>query len=243
VPILELKSYISLPFLAVGVITVLFAFALMGRPAEQHDPKVLKRRHRISGYVFIVLLVVLSYLCLSYVVAVGSNMPVRALFHGILAVGLIGVLVVKMLIVRFYRGLVRMVPALGVVAFILAFVVFFTSAGYFFLREAHSHAAGEGSVAEVTLPPAVARTSGDPAAGQATFAEDCAACHAVASEEWRIGPGLKRVLARDTLPESGRPATPGNVWSQIVNPVGVMPAFDMYSDQEMADLLAYIKTL
>ena len=242
-PILELKSFIALPFLAVAVTAVLFMFELMGRTAVKHDPKVLKQGHRVFGYAFIVLMGLLTYLCLTYVSAVGDRMSVRAVIHSILAVGLVGVLLVKVLIARFYRDLLRMVPALGIVTFVLAFVVFFTSAGYFFLRDGHSHVAAEISGAEVTLPPPVAGIAGDAAGGQAVFVRDCAGCHAVVSEEWRIGPGLKGVLAKPTLPESGRPATPANVWSQIVNPVGVMPAFTMYSDRELADLLAYIKTL
>jgi hypothetical protein len=170
-------------------------------------------------------------------------MSSRAVFHSVLALGLIGVLLVKLLIVRFYRELMRFVPTLGVVTFILAFVVFFTSAGFFFLREAHSHAGGEAGVAETALPQALAAVGGDPTGGQAIFTRDCAGCHIATSEEWYIGPGLKGVLAKQTLPESRRPATAANVRSQILSPVGVMPAFTSLSDREMADLLAYLKSL
>jgi mono/diheme cytochrome c family protein len=157
--------------------------------------------------------------------------------------GLIGVLIVKILIVRFYRGLMRFVPPLGVTAFILAFVVFFTSAGYYFLRETSEHGAAGSVAAQTAAQAAMPDLEGDPARGEGVFAANCASCHAAGSEDWRIGPGLKGILTKKTLPESGRPATVENVWSQIVSPVGTMPAFTSFSDDEIADLLAYIKTL
>jgi len=79
--------------------------------------------------------------------------------------------------------------------------------------------------------------------GQALFEAKCAFCHYVDREETKIGPGLKGVLARPALPASGRPATADNIRSQLASPVGKMPAFTSLSQQEIADLLAYLKTL
>jgi mono/diheme cytochrome c family protein len=242
-PILELKSYIAIPFLASGVVAVLMMFDLMGRSERKLSPSFLRRGHRAAGFVFVVLLGILSYLCIDYVAALGDRMSHRAVFHSVLALGLIGVLLVKILIVQFYREFMRLVPALGIITFILAFVVFFTSAGYFFLREAYEPGAAEVTEAEPMAAAAVPELDGDPARGELVYSENCGSCHAADSDEWSIGPGLKGIFAKETLPESGRPATLESVRSQIINPVGAMPPFPSFSDREMADLLAYMTTL
>jgi mono/diheme cytochrome c family protein len=167
----------------------------------------------------------------------------RAVLHSVLALGLIGVLIVKILIVQFYREFMRFVPTLGIVLFILAFVVFFTSAGYYFLMGASGRAAVEASTVAAAGEPSMPDLEGDAAAGEAVFTGNCASCHAADTEDWFMGPGLKGVLARETLSAVGKPATLENVWVQIVNPVGTMPAFTSFSDREMADLLAYMETL
>ena len=204
-PILELKSYVAIPFLAAGIVAVLMMFDLMGRSERKLSPNFLRRGHRLAGFIFVLLLGVLSYLCIEYVAAVGDRMSHRAIFHSVL--------------------------------------VFFTSAGYFFLRDVHEHGAGEVAEAEEVTPDPIPGPEGDPASGETVYSSNCASCHAADSEDWFIGPGLKGILVRETLPESGRPATPENVRSQITNPVGAMPAFTSFSDRQMVDLLAYIETL
>jgi mono/diheme cytochrome c family protein len=242
-PILELKSYLAIPFLAAGIVAVLMMFDLMGRSERKLSPKFLRRGHKLAGLIFAVLLAILSYLCIKYVAAVGDRMSSRAVFHSVLALGLIGVLLVKILIVQFYREFMRFAPALGIITFILAFVVFFTSAGYYFLREAHEHATAEVAVAEEMRPAPMPSLEGDTASGETIYGNRCGSCHFADSEDWFIGPGLKGILAKDVLPESGRSATVENIRSQIVNPVGTMPAFTSLSEEQMADLLAYIETL
>ena len=242
-PVLELKSYLAIPFLAAGLVAMLLMLDLMGRPQRKLNPYLLRRGHKAAGFIFIVLLGILSYLCIGYVEAVGDRMSHRAVIHSVLALGLIGVLLVKLLIVRFYRGLMRFVPALGITAFVLAFMVFFTSAGYFFLREAHQHATGETALGEGPSPATVSDLEGDAARGEMVYADMCGSCHHADLEDWYIGPGLKGILGKERLPESGRPATLENIRSQIVSPVGTMPAFTSLSERQMADLLAYIENL
>ena len=79
--------------------------------------------------------------------------------------------------------------------------------------------------------------------GRALFEAKCSFCHYVDRDQTKIGPGLKGVLTKASLPASGRPATLDNVRSQLKSPVGKMPAFASLSEQEIADLLAYLKTL
>ena len=79
--------------------------------------------------------------------------------------------------------------------------------------------------------------------GRALFEAKCSFCHYVDREESKLGPGLKGVLKNANLPYSGRPANTDNIRLQLESPVGQMPSFASLSDREVADILAYLKTL
>jgi mono/diheme cytochrome c family protein len=134
--LLYVKSVTALFFLGAGVLAITCMLALMGRSDRKVSAAFLRTTHKVAGVVFTVLLAVLTYLCLAFVVAMGDQLSLRAVLHSVLALGLIAVLLIKILIVQYYRKLMVYVPALGMVVFALAFVVFFTSAGYYFLRSA-----------------------------------------------------------------------------------------------------------
>ncbi len=85
---------------------------------------------------------------------------------------------------------------------------------------------------------------GDATKGQATFSANCDVCHNTDSEEPKVGPGLKGLFKRANL-NNKKKVTEANVLDLINkgSPVG-MPAFeDQLSEQERADVLAYLKTL
>ena len=88
-----------------------------------------------------------------------------------------------------------------------------------------------------------AEVEGDVEGGRTLFDSKCSFCHFADSEKASMGPGLKGILTKESLPSSGRPATPENILEQFKTPVGTMPAFTTLSDQELSDLLAYLETL
>lgn len=247
--LLYVKSIVSVFFMTAGLVAFLCMFALMGQPDRKLNPAALRITHRIAGVIFAVLLGVLTYMCIKYVEIVGDRMSVRAVFHGILALGLIVIFIIKIAIVQYYKQFMKLVPTLGIIVFVLAFVVFFSSAGFFFLM---SGAPGEAAdVAEVAGGPvpekAAAGTgiaeTGDIGGGRALYDAKCGSCHHADSETSLFGPGLKGVLKKQTLPSSGRPATAANIVVQLRTPVGVMPPFTRLSDEDVADLVAYLETL
>ena len=63
------------------------------------------------------------------------------------------------------------------------------------------------------------------------------------SKNTKDGPGLRDLFKKKNLPYSGRPATAANVRRQLLRPAMAMPSFAKLSDQEIADLIAYLKTL
>jgi len=82
----------------------------------------------------------------------------------------------------------------------------------------------------------------DAAKGKEAF-EQCSVCHNADSAEKKMGPGLKGLMAKDKM-ANGKKPTEANVKAKIDEGGNGMPAYkEMLSDDEKADLMAYLKTL
>jgi mono/diheme cytochrome c family protein len=229
------KSVVAIFFLAAGLIAVICMLTLMGRAERKISATFLRRLHKGAGAVFAVMFLVISYFCLHYVKMLGDGMSIRAIFHGVLALALFIVLALKLSIVQFYKQFLRYVPGLGMTVFAVAFVVFCTSAGYFFLVT--------GETTEAEEPTSEVSVSADAQRGQALFDRKCTFCHYADRTDSKMGPGLKGVLKGEKLPYSERPANLENIRQQLRNPISSMPSFASLSEQEIANLLAYLETL
>lgn len=85
---------------------------------------------------------------------------------------------------------------------------------------------------------------GDLAArGAQIFQKNCSSCHLADSTATKIGPGLKGLFQRDTLPISNKPASEANFREQLINPRGKMPSFAHLPDEKVDALIEYLKTL
>lgn len=232
------KSGLSIAFLLVGIATVVFMLTLMGKTDRKANPAVLRRLHKIFGAVFLILLLIISYYCLRYVRMVGEALSVRAVIHGVLALTLFAVLILKIGIVQFYKGFMGLVPAMGMIVLVLAFLVVATSAGYFFLGPGKDYGTSTNEVSGETA------LSADAQEGKAIFDTECSFCHYANRTDAMMGPGLKGVFRGEKLPVSQRPATPENVRKQLIDPFEDMPSYkSTLSEQEIEHLLEYLETL
>jgi cytochrome c len=95
-----------------------------------------------------------------------------------------------------------------------------------------------------TVPMSGAAKPGDAAKGMDIFSSNCDVCHNTDSVEPKVGPGLKGLFKRANL--ANKKKVSDATVMELINkgsPVG-MPAFeDQLSEQERADVLAYLKTL
>lgn len=79
--------------------------------------------------------------------------------------------------------------------------------------------------------------------GQRLYQASCAVCHRADSTAPLNGPGLKGMYRKKYM-ESGAPANDERVEEVIRKGRRTMPGYDqMYSDQQMADLIAYLHSL
>ncbi len=232
------KSILAVFFLLAGTIALFSMLTLMGKTERKADAKLLRKLHKGAGLVFAILLLVISYFCVKYWASAGDQISTRAVIHGVLAFAVIIIFVLKLLIARFYRQFLKFVPVMGLTVFALSFIVFKTSAGYFFLRTLCADV--EFSKISALSSPVL---EGETDKGAALFKSKCATCHYADREESKHGPGLKNLLKRDRLPASQRPATVENILLQLEKPFRVMPSFSSLSEQETADLLSYLKIL
>lgn len=87
-----------------------------------------------------------------------------------------------------------------------------------------------------------AAKAGDAAKGKEAF-EQCAVCHNVDTDEKKMGPSLKGLFKRKTL-ANGKPMNDANVLAQINAGGNGMPGYaEMLSDDDKANIIAYLHTL
>jgi cytochrome c2 len=231
-----LKSILAIALLITGLSAATAMLISMGRAEKKASPATLRKIHRAAGYLFGLLLLVLAILGIKIFVGAGDTLSHRAVLHAFLALFLLFILLLKIVLVRFYKSFLRIVPGLGMTVLILVLVVFSVSAGYFLLRTALT--ADPSSAA-----PSTPLLQGDVNKGSDLFARHCAACHYADREDAKLGPGLKGVFQKDLLPVSARMATEENVRQQLRRPFRSMPSFGSLTAPEIADLVAYMRTL
>jgi len=96
--------------------------------------------------------------------------------------------------------------------------------------------------ASLSFPLLAAEKKGDPAKGKEVF-EQCAVCHNATTKEKKMAVSLMGLYKRAKL-ASGKRVTDANVRARINEGGGGMPAYqELLSDDEKANLLAYLKTL
>ena len=80
--------------------------------------------------------------------------------------------------------------------------------------------------------------------GKDVFQQKCSICHFDTSEAKKIGPGLKGLNKRGTFTVNGNKVTDENLKTWIENGDSLMPPFkDAIEDNQIKDVIAYVKTL
>lgn len=94
-----------------------------------------------------------------------------------------------------------------------------------------------------TLPPSkpASQWTAEEARGAAVYQQACARCHYPTNTHSLHGPGLQAITKVSAMP-SGQPPTDERLTAVILHGRGMMPATSLTDDQ-LSDLLAYLKTL
>jgi cytochrome c2 len=232
------KTIIGWLFFVFGIVAVTSMLSIMGRQDHKIPAPRLRKIHRSAGILFFLLMLANAVLGFRFWIINGDTLSTRAVLHAVLGLGLVVVLGLKVTIIRTYKSLLRYAPTMGMIVFGLGFITFLMSGGYFTGRSLAGGTASSSLSEIVEL-----EIKGDPEQGASLFDAQCGSCHFSDKMDARFGPGLLNLLKNETLPSSNRPATVENVRNQIVQPYRSMPAFTGFSEKEMTDLLAYLKSL
>ena len=241
------KVILGTIFFLSGLGATLSMLILQGRAEKKTTPTTLRKLHKFFGFIFMLLLLVLAFMGLKYWGTVGDDISTRAVMHVVLALALIIVFFTKVAIVQFFKQFMKMAPTLGLIVFCLSFVVFVISGKFYILRGFYSSPTAEiidaSSSTEIAEASTTIQIEGRIGVGKTIYDTKCLPCHSPDTEERKIGPSLMGLLTKDSLPHTGNPATVENIKKQLIRPALTMPAFKDFTDQEVADIIAYLKTI
>lgn len=254
VPIFLIKSILSAMLFIISLISLWSMFETLGRPEKKYNTDTLKKIHRLSGISFIVMAVIISFICIGYIIASKAELSSRATFHSVFSLLLVVLITIKILFVKVYRQFYPRVQTLGIMVFVLAFLTIGTSAGYYFAitkmgtdlafdRSMFKEAKKETPV-EAKQQPVIIKTDNESiAGGKGLYSTKCFNCHDPETEKTIVGPGHKGIMKNPVLPSSKRPSTPENILLQLKRPFKEMPSFEYLTEDEVAAILAYLNTL
>src|SRR6266851_7012302 len=90
--------------------------------------------HRTAGYLFIALFCAMTWFMFLKVKDVPDELPLRSMLHILVAMVLAPLLLVKVIIARYYKTFTTALVPLGLTIFTLGFVLIASSAGPYLLR-------------------------------------------------------------------------------------------------------------
>lgn len=127
-------TYLGFFFVFTGAICVYTMLEIRGRPKLTLNSKALIKIHKIAGYIFVLLYLVVLVSMIIKLQGYRVELSPRANIHVLLSVVAFPILVIKILISRFYKKLTAQLFAIGVLLFVLAFSFNAISGGYYVLR-------------------------------------------------------------------------------------------------------------
>jgi uncharacterized membrane protein len=130
----QLSSIVSVLFILIGILTVLIMLKLQGDPKDKASNKRLILSHRILGYIFLFIFLVMLFFMVKKVSGLNYELSPRAVIHIVLATILIPIFLTKILIARFFKRLYPNLILLGLMIFFLSFTMVAITAGYHFLK-------------------------------------------------------------------------------------------------------------
>lgn len=89
--------------------------------------------HRVEGYIAFAIVLTIAYYCLKLVP--GSVKTARVSVHALLGATVLGLLISKVAIMRFFRRYSGRMPTLGAVLLVAIIAIWISSAGWYFVTQ------------------------------------------------------------------------------------------------------------
>ena len=128
--IFHIKALLSLVLLLPAVYSMYTMFQVFGGAAVDNVARI-KLRHKVSGYLFLLIVFLISYLCVGFAAASKAEPSPRAVIHIVLALAIMTLIVIKVLFIRRFRQFYEQAKTIGIVIGIMSIVMIGISGGYF----------------------------------------------------------------------------------------------------------------
>src|ERR1700677_2758550 len=191
--------WLGIAFVLIGAINVWLILQASARVRDAKASTRLIAAHRIGGYLFIALFCLIGYFMVARLGDVSADAPPSTVIHLTLAMVLSALLFVNDLVARYYKRYYSLLIPIGLVIFVLSFVLIGITVGPSLAHQARMQTV---SLSAIDLPPA----SIDINLAAATMEKRCSKCHnldRVAGARKDARGWLATVNRMTTLPDSG----------------------------------------
>jgi len=130
----QLTSALSYLFVIIAAIQVWLMLEVTGRQKPRFNPDRLSLIHRINGWLFVTIYLVMLVVMTRKVMQSNAPLDAKSIIHWILAISLLPLLFVKILIVRFYPKAFNHVLPMGVSILVITMAFVTITGGYYFLK-------------------------------------------------------------------------------------------------------------
>ena len=157
-------------FVIIGAVNVWLILQASARVKNARASARLIAAHRIGGYIFILMFCIMSYFMISRMKDSSGSVSVGTMIHMTVAMLLTPLLFVKVLIARYYKSYYAFLLPIGLLIFVLSFVLVAMAAGPYLIRNTNIRSV---SLEEINLTNAAI----DFTQAAATMQERCSKCH------------------------------------------------------------------
>jgi ferredoxin-NADP reductase/mono/diheme cytochrome c family protein len=166
----SVSLWLGVTLVLIGAINVWLILQASARVRDAKASTRLIAAHRIGGYLFIALFCVMGYFMVARLGDVAGGAPPSTMIHLTLAMVLSPLLFVKVLVARYYKSYYSFLMPIGLMIFVLSFVLIAITAGPSLAHQARMQTV---SLEAINLPPAAI----DINMAAATMEKRCSKCH------------------------------------------------------------------
>lgn len=130
----QITSVLSYLFVVIAAIQVWLMLEVVGREKPRFNAARLSLLHRINGYLFVTIYLVMLVVMTRKVMQSNAPLDAKSIIHWILAISILPLLFVKILIVRFYPQAFNHVLPFGVSILVITTAFVTITGGYYFLK-------------------------------------------------------------------------------------------------------------
>ena len=103
------------------MIAMFTMFEIFGRSPQRFDTEKLKSIHRINGRIYFLLFLLLTYICIDFIIATKVELSSRATFHSVFSLAVLVLFLLKISFVKIYRQFYGHVQVLGILVVLFTF--------------------------------------------------------------------------------------------------------------------------